>query len=458
MKLICPDCGRQYETGKFCSECGGKLQEVTPELVCPSCGYKAKSGKFCPECGTKLTEQIAKSDAATAPKSVDRTFNEEDSRSAKYYDKKDFTRTIPQEERANPEEVNRLAMMTVPSVELSNVRINKNIKEKGVLGFEVVLKMVANEMVGRKLNFSAYCVPENGDTRCLKKPGGGKYVNPATKEKISSPKECLYFKICKPSSSSTVWNSIKFFIPYADILSIQAKREETLVLIAWDQTKKKPELLACEEIPFSISYTTHMFRSNEWDFALLSPNSKKRLVTVPKKPNPLVTVTPNKKEIKHEITKLPMDEIRKAANASYPKESLKSLAVAALKIAEVIEKRLPDADVSYMVYPSEFDPSVNKAALPIHFLFKKDGNPVVAVVVVTSNGYNATHVIETADACENNGIGYVRVFADGYYADWIQGWKMKSLSKSPWFVKEPVSQETIDFCKEWLVDKISEYL
>ena len=82
----------------------------------------------------------------------------------------------------------------------------------------------------------------------------------------------------------------------------------------------------------------------------------------------------------------------------------------------------------------------------------------MAVVAVTSNGYNATHVIETADACEKNGIGYVRVFADGYYADWIQGWKKKSLSKSPWFVKEPVSQETIDFCKEWLVDRISEYL
>ena len=46
MKLVCPDCGRQYESGKFCLECGGKLQEVTPELVCPSCGYKAKSGKF----------------------------------------------------------------------------------------------------------------------------------------------------------------------------------------------------------------------------------------------------------------------------------------------------------------------------------------------------------------------------------------------------------------------------
>lgn len=99
MKLVCPDCGRQYESGKFCPECGGKLQEVTPELVCPSCGYKAKSGKFCPECGTKLTEQISAEEETANPKSVECTFNEKDPRFAKYYDRKGFPRTIPQEER-----------------------------------------------------------------------------------------------------------------------------------------------------------------------------------------------------------------------------------------------------------------------------------------------------------------------------------------------------------------------
>lgn len=99
MKLVCPDCGRQYESGKFCPECGGKLQEVTPELVCPACGYKAKSGKFCPECGTKLTEQISAEEETANPKSAEHTFNEKDPRFAKYYDRKGFPRTIPQEER-----------------------------------------------------------------------------------------------------------------------------------------------------------------------------------------------------------------------------------------------------------------------------------------------------------------------------------------------------------------------
>lgn len=100
MKLICSDCGSQYDTGKFCMQCGGKLQEVVPELVCPSCGYKAKSGKFCPECGTKLTEQFASPTTVQSDQSVERKFNEKDERFAKYYGKKGFPRTIPQEERA----------------------------------------------------------------------------------------------------------------------------------------------------------------------------------------------------------------------------------------------------------------------------------------------------------------------------------------------------------------------
>ena len=132
MKLVCPDCGRQYESGKFCPECGGKLQEVTPELVCPSCGYKAKSGKFCPECGTKLTEQISAEEETANPKSVERTFNEKDPRFAKYYDKKGFPRTIPQEERdVAIEELTKYA--------------NQNIAEAKMLLGSILLKDSTNK-------------------------------------------------------------------------------------------------------------------------------------------------------------------------------------------------------------------------------------------------------------------------------------------------------------------------
>ena len=340
---------------------------------------------------------------------------------------------------ADPEEVNHLAMMTVPSVEISNVIVNRDVNQNGKLGFEVVLKMVANAMVGRKLNFTAYCVFEH-EARCLSKPGVAKF----------NPLECHYVEISAPKFSSTVWEQFKFFIPYDEILNIQAKWEQTLVLMAWDQTNKKPELLACEELPFSISCKSHLFRSNEWDFTLIKRSSDKKLVKVPPKQNPIIGLAQNTTEIKNEVSKLPMEEIRMAAKRKYPKDSLKALAVAALKIAEVIQERLPNADVSYMVHPSEFDPSVNNEALPIHFLFKKNGNPVVAVVAVTSNGYRTPKVLETANACENNGIGYVRVYADGSYADWITGYSK--------FTNAPVSQESIEFCKDWLVDEIKRYL
>lgn len=103
MKLICPDCGKQYDSGKFCLECGAKLQEIAPELVCPSCGTKVKSGKFCPECGTKLSEQSVAPLKVTSEEpttEAEKKFNERDPRFSKYYDKKGFPRTIPQEERA----------------------------------------------------------------------------------------------------------------------------------------------------------------------------------------------------------------------------------------------------------------------------------------------------------------------------------------------------------------------
>ena len=100
MKLICPECGSRYDSGKFCQECGATLKEVVPELVCPSCGYKAQSGKFCPECGTKLAEQITEEDSAKHEEIAERKFNEKDERFAKYYDRNGFPREIPQEERA----------------------------------------------------------------------------------------------------------------------------------------------------------------------------------------------------------------------------------------------------------------------------------------------------------------------------------------------------------------------
>ena len=50
--MICPNCGKKTAKGKFCMECGEKLQ-----AVCPNCGKEITPGaKFCLECGTRLEE------------------------------------------------------------------------------------------------------------------------------------------------------------------------------------------------------------------------------------------------------------------------------------------------------------------------------------------------------------------------------------------------------------------
>ena len=154
MKLVCPDCGRQYESGKFCPECGGKLQEVTPELVCPSCGYKAKSGKFCPECGTRLTEQISAEEETANPKSAERTFNEKDPRFAKYYDRKGFPRTIPQEERdVAIEELTQYANRNIAEAKmlLGNILMNDSTNKDAFLKGAKLLKEA--EVAGDKFAY-----------------------------------------------------------------------------------------------------------------------------------------------------------------------------------------------------------------------------------------------------------------------------------------------------------------
>jgi hypothetical protein len=53
--VTCSECGKGVAPGKFCSECGAKL-DAGPNF-CEKCGGKLSQGaKFCPECGTKTGE------------------------------------------------------------------------------------------------------------------------------------------------------------------------------------------------------------------------------------------------------------------------------------------------------------------------------------------------------------------------------------------------------------------
>ena len=61
-KWICTGCKKEYPAGtKFCSECGGKVEEVKPAapvvFACTGCGKEYPAGtKFCSECGGKIEE------------------------------------------------------------------------------------------------------------------------------------------------------------------------------------------------------------------------------------------------------------------------------------------------------------------------------------------------------------------------------------------------------------------
>lgn len=49
----CPQCGQEGNTGKFCSECGFKKPEAPAAWKCPKCGHEGNTGNFCAECGAK---------------------------------------------------------------------------------------------------------------------------------------------------------------------------------------------------------------------------------------------------------------------------------------------------------------------------------------------------------------------------------------------------------------------
>lgn len=57
MSKICPNCKVEFESGKFCPECGSPLEELPMEFFCPECGKVYENGKYCPDCGARLQER-----------------------------------------------------------------------------------------------------------------------------------------------------------------------------------------------------------------------------------------------------------------------------------------------------------------------------------------------------------------------------------------------------------------
>ena len=112
---------------------------------------------------------------------------------------------------------------------------------------------------------------------------------------------------------------------------------------------------------------------------------------------------------------------QQAVLASYHRQNTKKMAYAAATIAKLISENFDTKDIRCMVPASQIAPNASHNTLPVHFLFMKNGQPKVAVVIVTSFGYKHPYVLATKDVCDKNGVAYLRVFANGNLADWLEG-------------------------------------
>lgn len=139
-----------------------------------------------------------------------------------------------------------------------------------------------------------------------------------------------------------------------------------------------------------------------------------------------------------------LEAFRKAREASYTNISTQKMAIAAYEIAKLIQANFDTSQVRCMVPATTISAVSVPGALPVHFLFYKNGRPSVAVVVVTSMGFKTPRVLATKEACERQGIAYLRYFCNGSFADWIN---------------DPhCSPDVVAMCKDRIVRSIAESL
>ena len=147
---------------------------------------------------------------------------------------------------------------------------------------------------------------------------------------------------------------------------------------------------------------------------------------VPPAPKPRIEFTPSPVEDIQQIA-VPINSVfnlaafQQAVFADYFHPNTKKMAYAAAATAKLISENFDTKDVRCMVPATQIDPNASHDTLPVHFLFMKEGRPKVAVVIVTKGGYKHPYVLATREVCHKNGIAYLRVFANGNLADWLEG-------------------------------------
>ena len=116
-----------------------------------------------------------------------------------------------------------------------------------------------------------------------------------------------------------------------------------------------------------------------------------------------------------------LSAFQQAVFADYRHHNVKKMAYAAAVVAQIISNNFDIQDVRGMVPVSQIDPKASRNTLPVHFLFMKNGRAKAAVVIVTKGGYKHPYVLATKKVCDKNGVAYLRVFANGSLADWLEG-------------------------------------
>ena len=160
---------------------------------------------------------------------------------------------------ADDSELSNLVKMTTPAAKISNVKYIANCKQSNNLGVEFTFDLNVDGMLGKKVNISA--VDTDKDTRksILNKPC----------KSLTDPIECIWCERIKVESVSALWKPYKVFIPYWKLCTIK-NFKSTIVFTIWDQSEKQPAKLASIELPYELTHTKHLLRTDEWLFVLLS--------------------------------------------------------------------------------------------------------------------------------------------------------------------------------------------
>ena len=78
--------------------------------------------------------------------------------------------------------------------------------------------------------------------------------------------------------------------------------------------------------------------------------------------------------------------------------------------AIVTEDKFPGYTIDRAVHANVFDPSAHPKCYPITYLFRKDGAPVLAVLVMNRNQYRAMIAVGTYRVLDARNIPYIRFF------------------------------------------------